>query len=265
MVRTKYFLLSGLSLLGVVGKVSRAQAQKVPAAALAALPAAARQAVYQTSFEQRAAQLYAKLKLAPAGLSLDVFRQALVGYYNLQSTSHQAATPVLTLIDFARPSVLKRLWVIDVEAGKVLFNTLVAHGKKSGENVPLAFSNQNGSEMSSLGFYRTASTYNGKHGLSLKIIGLDPGFNTNAESRAVVVHGADYVCESFVQQHGRLGRSQGCPALPVAETSAIVQAIKGGSIMYLHGPAQAGYHSQWLNESRAAEAFARQEGLLSKN
>ncbi|MDO7873602.1 murein L,D-transpeptidase catalytic domain family protein [Hymenobacter sp. ASUV-10] len=267
MVRTKYFLLSSLTLLGVVGKVSRAQAQKVPAAALAALPAAARQAVYQTTFEQRAAQLYAKLKLGTAGLSLAVFRQALVGYYNLQpTTTYRAAMPVLTLIDFARPSALKRLWVIDIAAGKVLFNTLVAHGKNSGENLPLAFSNQNGSEMSSLGFYRTASTtYNGKHGLSLKLVGLDPGFNTNAESRAVVMHGAEYVCEEFVRQHGRLGRSQGCPALPVAETPAIVQTIKGGSILYLHGPAQAGYHSQWLDESRAVEAFARQEGLLVKN
>ena len=126
---------------------------------------------------------------------------------------------MLTLIDFSRPSQHKRLWVINVEKGKVLFHTLVAHGKASGADVPMAFSNKDGSEMSSLGFYRTApTTYTGKHGLSLKLVGLDPGFNTNAESRAVVVHGADYVCEDFVKAHGRLGRSQGCPALPVAET-----------------------------------------------
>ena len=110
--------------------------------------------------------------------------------------------------------------------------------------------------MSSLGFYRTAlTTYTGKHGLSLKLLGLDPGFNTNAESRAVVIHGAEYVCEDFVRAHGRLGRSQGCPALPVAETTAIVKAIKGGSIMYLHGPAGAGYRSQWLNAAAAGEAL----------
>jgi hypothetical protein len=97
--------------------------------------------------------------------------------------------------------------------------------------------------------------------LSLKIRGLDPGFNTNAESRAVVVHGAEYVCEDFVKTHGRLGRSQGCPALPVAETAAIVKAIKGGSVVYLHGPATAGYRSQWLNLDTAVAAYASlQEG-----
>jgi len=233
-------------------------AQEVPAAALAQLPAAARRAYLQTAFEQKAAQLYNRLGLGVSGLSLAVFREGLVGYYNLQAASHRASIPpVLTLIDFSRPSQQKRLWVINIEKAKVLYHTLVAHGKASGADVPMAFSNQDGSEMSSLGFYRTApTTYVGKHGLSLKIKGLDPGFNTNAESRAVVVHGADYVCEDFVRAHGRLGRSQGCPALPVAETPAIVKAIQGGSVLYLHGPAQAGYRSRWLNLDGAVAAFA---------
>ncbi|MBF9238855.1 murein L,D-transpeptidase catalytic domain family protein [Hymenobacter sp. BT683] len=196
--------------------------------------------------------------MGASGLSLTVFRQSLVGYYNLRPEGARTASPpVLTLIDFSRPSTQKRLWVINVEQGKVLFHTLVAHGKASGADVPVSFSNKGGSEMSSLGFYRTAATtYTGKHGLSLRLSGLDPGFNTNAESRAVVVHGADYVCQDFVKAHGRLGRSQGCPALPVAETTAIVKAIKGGSIMYLHGPADAGYRSRWLNVDTAVTAFA---------
>jgi hypothetical protein len=267
MNKHSYFTLTVLLLLALLSSHQPAQAQKISAEAIAALPANARRAVFQTSFEQRAAQLYTKLKLEASGLSLAVFREALVGYYNLQKSSrlHEQA-PVLTLIDFAKPSALKRLWVINLTDEKVLFNTLVAHGKNTGENVPLAFSNQGGSEMSSLGFYRTApSTYNGKHGLSLKIFGLDPGFNTNAESRSVVVHGADYVCEDFVKKHGRLGRSQGCPALPVAETAAIVQAIKGGSILYLHGPAEAGFRSKWLDFDRAVDSFARQQGLVSHN
>ena len=117
--------------------------------------------------------------------------------------------------------------------------------------------------MSSLGFYKTApTTYQGKHGLSLKLHGLDPGFNTNAESRSVVIHGAEYVCEDFVKAHGRLGRSQGCPALPVAETAAIVRAIKGGSLLYLHGPARAGYRSRWLDADAAAASFV---GLRTVN
>jgi hypothetical protein len=184
-----------------------------------------------------------------------------VGFYNVRAANRGVGRPVLTLVDFSRPSQQKRLWVIDVAAGRVLFHTLVAHGKASGGDLPVAFSNQEGSEMSSLGFYRTApATYVGKHGLSLKLQGLDPGFNSNAESRAVVVHGADYVCEEFVRAHGRLGRSQGCPALPAGQAAAIVQAIKGGSVLYLHGPADAGYRSRWLDVEAAVAALGTPGG-----
>ena len=237
----------------MVGLGRPVAAQTRTATAVAKLPETARRAFAQTLFEQRAASLYARLGGAAAGLSLPVLREGLAGYYNLRTA---AAPPVLTLIDFSKSSQQKRLWVIDVEKARVLFHTLVAHGKASGADVPVAFSNRDGSEMSSLGFYRTApTTYVGKHGLSLKLVGMDPGFNTNAESRAVVVHGAEYVCEDFVKAHGRLGRSQGCPALPVAETTAIVRAIKGGSVLYLHGPAEAGYRSRWLDVSAAVAAL----------
>jgi len=256
-------------LVGLVmaGGLQRAGAQALPPAAVQAMPAEARQAYFKAAFEQLAAQLYTKLGLGKAGLELSVFKEALVGYYNLRPPgSRLAATtpPVLTLIDFSRPSQQKRLWVMNLDKGKVLFHTLVAHGKASGADVPLAFSNKGGSEMSSLGFYRTApTTYTGKHGLSLKLYGLDPGFNSNAESRSVVVHGAEYVCNDFVKAHGRLGRSQGCPALPVAETAAIVKTIKGGSVLYLHGPETAGYRSKWLDANRAVARFAAQGGGVS--
>ena len=256
-------LLTGLLSLALAVP-AQLRAQVLAPRAVATLPPAARQAFFQTAFERQAVELYAKLGLGAAGLPLGVFREGLVGYYNLRGASKRPGTPpVLTLIDFSKSSQQKRLWVINVEKAKVLFHTLVAHGKASGADVPLAFSNRGGSEMSSLGFYRTApTTYNGKHGLSLKIMGLDPGFNTNAENRAVVVHGAEYVCEDFVKSHGRLGRSQGCPALPVAETAAIVRAIKGGSLLYLHGPARAGYRSRWLDADAAAAAFM---GLRAAN
>ena len=254
-MRIRYFIV-GLGFAGL-GPAPALRAQSLPPATVAALPEPARRAYCQTMFQQRAAQLYTKLALGDAGLSLDVFREGLVGYYNLRPAGRVGTPPVLTLIDFGQPSQQKRLWVINVDQGKVLFHTLVAHGKASGADVPLAFSNKDGSEMSSLGFYRTApTTYSGKHGLSLKLHGLDPGFNTNAETRAVVLHGAEYVCADFVKAHGRLGRSQGCPALPVAETAAIVRAIKGGSVLYLHGPSGAGYRSKWLNLDTAAATYA---------
>ncbi|GAA4023167.1 hypothetical protein GCM10022409_03740 [Hymenobacter glaciei] len=231
-----------------------AEAQTLPAATAAKLPASTRRMLNQAAFEQKAATLFARL--GATGLSYNLFRDGLLGYYNVRAASKATSRPVLTLVDFSRPSQQKRLWVIDVAAGRVLFHTLVAHGKASGGDLPVAFSNQEGSEKSSLGFYRTApATYVGKHGLSLKLHGLDPGFNTNAESRAVVVHGADYVCEEFVRAHGRLGRSQGCPALPAGQAAAIVQAIKGGSVLYLHGPTQAGYHSRWLDVDGAVASM----------
>ena len=241
-----------------------ARAQTMPGAVLAKLPESARRAFNQTAFEQKAATLFARL--GAAGLPYQVFREGLLGYCNVRAAGKAATRPVLTLVDFSLPSQQKRLWVIDVVTGRVLFHTLVAHGKASGGDLPVAFSNQEGSEKSSLGFYRTApATYVGKHGLSLKLHGLDPGFNTNAESRAVVVHGADYVCEEFVRAHGRLGRSQGCPALPAGQAAAIVQAIKGGSVLYLHGPAQAGYHSRWLDVNTAVAALVAPGGGSAGN
>ena len=231
--------------------------QNLPAATVARLPEPARRAVNELTFERKAAELYARLGLAGNGLALPVFREGLAGFYNVRRASARAAAPaVLTLVDLSCSSQRKRLWVIDVAAGRVLFHTLVAHGKASGGDLAAAFSDQPGSEMSSLGFYRTASApYVGKHGLSLKLHGLDPGFNVNAESRAVVVHGAPYVSDSFVQSHGRLGRSQGCPALPEALAPAIVRAIQGGSVLYVHGPEQAGYRSHWLNPQGAGAAL----------
>ena len=254
----KRILVAGaVAALGLLSGAARAQT--VPAAALAKLPESARRAFNQVTFDQKAATLFARL--GTTGLPYEVFREGLLGFYNVRAARKDVGRPVLTLVDFSLPSQQKRLWVIDVAASRVLFHTLVAHGKASGGDLPVAFSNQEGSEKSSLGFYRTApATYVGKHGLSLKLHGLDPGFNTNAESRAVVVHGADYVCEEFVRAHGRLGRSQGCPALPAGQAAAIVQAIKGGSVLYLHGPAQAGYHSRWLDVNGAVAALTTPGG-----
>lgn len=232
-----------------------ATAQTIPAAILTKLPESARRAFNQVAFEQKTATLF--VRLGAADLPYSLLREGLLGFYNVRAAGRAAGRPVLTLVDFSRSSQQKRLWVIDVAGGRVLFHTLVAHGKASGGDLPVAFSNQAGSEMSSLGFYRTApATYLGKNGLSLKLQGLDLGFNNNAESRAVVMHGADYVCEAFVWAHGRLGRSQGCPALPAGQAAAIVQAVKGGSVLYLHGPAQAGYHSRWLALDGAGASLA---------
>ncbi|WP_222940445.1 murein L,D-transpeptidase catalytic domain family protein [Hymenobacter sp. BT491] len=224
----------------------------------------ARRTLYLASFEQHVMRSYAQSKLVTADLAPDVYREALVGFYNLQQRGVISPSQhVLTIIDFNRSSRLKRLWVIDLREQRLLFHSLVAHGKNTGEEFATAFSNREGSEMSSLGFYVTGHTYTGKHGLSLKLKGVDPGYNTNAATRAVVVHGADYVSEDFVREHGRLGRSQGCPALPSNESSDIIRAIYGGSVVYAHAPRGVAYQSNWLQLDPALLAFARSQGIDS--
>lgn len=221
-----------------------------------------RKTQYMAAFEQHVLTSYAQARLSSYAVPVDVYREALLGYYSLrQSGQANPSRPVLTIIDYARPSTQKRMWVIDMKNKRVLYHTLVAHGRNTGANIAETFSNREGSEMSSLGFYVTGQTYEGKHGLSLKLNGKDAGYNTNAASRAVVVHGADYVSEDFVQQHGRLGRSQGCPALPVAQSSAVIKVIQKGTVVYAHGPSKVRYRSSWLQLDPALTAFAQLQGL----
>lgn len=144
--------------------------------------------------------------------SFESFSIALEGFYNLKEKG-LVTKDILTLIDFSKSSNTKRLWVINLKTNEVIFNSLVAHGRNTGEEFARYFSNKAESFQSSLGFYATAEVYQGKHGLSLRLDGLQKGLNDKARERAVVIHGADYVSESFIKNHKRLGRSQGCPAL----------------------------------------------------
>ncbi|MGG7033738.1 MAG: murein L,D-transpeptidase catalytic domain family protein [Flavobacterium sp.] len=163
------------------------------------------------------------------------FAIALEGFFNLKSQGliHK---DILTIIDFSLSSKDKRLWVIDLTKNIVLFHSLVAHGKNSGEEFANDFSNQRDSHKSSLGFYLTGETYKGKHGLSLKLDGIEKGLNDNARTRGVVVHASDYVSEEYVQKTNRLGRSQGCPALPKNLSANIINIIKNKSCLFIYHP-----------------------------
>ena len=154
-------------------------------------------------------------------VNFPAFRQAVQGYNKIE----QKKKPVLTLIDFTKPSTEKRLFVFDMKERKLLYSSVVAHGKNSGENYATSFSNAVGSYKSSLGFYLTGSTYRGKNGYSLLLDGLEKGINDRARERAIVVHGAAYANPS-VCRGGRLGRSFGCPALPQAVCSLSMPTIK---------------------------------------
>jgi hypothetical protein len=143
---------------------------------------------------------------------------------------------VLTVIDYSLPSTERRLWVLDVAKGRVLFHELVAHGRGTGDNLARTFSNRPGSNQSSVGTFLTGPTYRGTHGLSLRLKGLEPGVNHLAEARAIVVHGAQYVSESMARAMGRLGRSQGCPAVREEISGEIIRTIKDGTLLFSYYP-----------------------------
>jgi len=160
----------------------------------------------------------------------DVFLKAVHGYDHI---AHKKE--ILTIVDFSKESTEKRAWVVDMKKGRVLFNTWVSHGVNSGENRAHTFSNTEGSRMSSLGFYLTAETYRGKHGRSLRLDGLEKGFNDSSRVRYIVIHGAEYVSPDFIEKEGRLGRSWGCPAFPKPVTKAIIRKIKKGTVLFIYG------------------------------
>ena len=181
-------------------------------------------------------------------LNEEVFFKALTGFENLKKAGLlNQDSHLLTICDFSMSSNTKRLWVIDTEEKKVLFNSLVAHGKNTGEEFATNFSNTESSLQSSLGFYITDATYSGDNGYSLRLLGMDKGFNDAAYRRAIVMHGADYVSESFAAMHKRIGRSWGCPAIPRDLTQPIINTIKGRNLLFIYYPDQ-NYlsKSEWL-------------------
>jgi len=183
------------------------------------------------------ALLYEKLDLANAGLSEEALSSAVKGYEKLLEEGVLGNTKYLTIVDLSQSSRKKRFYLLDLENNKLAMNTFVAHGKNSGVDNAVEFSNTPESEASSLGFYVTKDTYSGKHGLSLKLVGMEDGFNDNAESRSIVVHGANYVNPSRVNS-AYMGRSQGCPALPQAVAPKVIKMIKGGSAIFVYHPTE---------------------------
>jgi len=165
----------------------------------------------------------------------EIIQMAVSGYLNLVEEGKIDKGSPLSVIDFSLPSSKERLWIFDLEEGKLLYHSLVSHGRNSGDLMAKKFSNINSSFMSSLGFYVTGETYQGKHGYSLRLDGIEKGFNDLARERAIVIHGADYANKEFVKNTGRLGRSLGCPALPMDVYKEVIDTIKDGSCLFIYG------------------------------
>ena len=178
--------------------------------------------------------------------SLDtrVLRLALGAVACARSSGQVRNDRLLTVIDYSKASTQPRLWVLDLEHEQVLFEELVAHGKGSGENFATRFSNADGSHQTSLGLFRTADTYVGGNGYSLRLDGLEAGFNDRARERAIVMHGAPYVSDDNVRAVGRLGRSHGCPALRPSIARSVIDTIKQGSLVFAYYP-----DKHWLQGS----------------
>ena len=202
-------------------------------------------------FDNYVAELYQQANLSSSNLDESVLKKALIGYHNFKKSNLLSADrAIITIVDFNKSSRENRLWIIDLDKKQLLFNTLVAHGQGSGDDLAQNFSDTENSHQSSLGFYITNNIYQGKHGKSLVLNGMDKGFNTSAKARSVVVHGAEYVSQDFIKVHGRLGRSYGCPALPPELSSQIIETIKDRTCLFINS-SQSKYTSSYLDQSSA--------------
>ena len=178
---------------------------------------------------------YDSLALGNAGLSKDAYEVAVRGFDSLRSAGILHNEKILSIVDFSLPSFKKRLFVIDIESGKIIYNTFVSHGRNSGKEMATLFSNKSHSYQSSLGFFITGETYRGHHGYSLRLQGMEEGINDNAFSRGIVIHAARYVNEMAALKEGTIGRSEGCPAIPVDIHRAIIDEIKNGTCLFVYG------------------------------
>ncbi len=180
--------------------------------------------------------VYNTVNLQEYGLSEEAFNYAWKGYQKLLTKKMISRSNYLTICDFSQSSKQKRLYIIDVAGNKLVTNTYVAHGKNSGGEYATKFSNKPESLQSSLGFYVTANTYSGAHGLSLRVNGVDPGYNDKALARTIVIHGAAYVDAARAKAGMFMGRSWGCPALPQKEAANIITTIKNGTCLFIYHP-----------------------------
>jgi hypothetical protein len=193
-------------------------------------------------------QLVSLLKLAPR-LAPQALEVALTALQRLQASGAKVRSDVVTVIDYTKPSTERRLWVFDLVRTRVLFEELAAHGKNSGDNQAVRFSNTPNSLMTSIGAFLTRDSYIGQHGLSLRLQGLEKGVNDNSMERAIVIHAAAYVNDALARAKGRIGRSWGCPAVRPEISRSLIQTVQGGTLVLAYYPDKA-----WLQTSKLVGA-----------
>lgn len=205
--------------------------------------------------DEQIQDVFQKSGLDSSELSYEVFRKAHIGFINLKTAGEvPASARVLSIVDFNMSSKRKRLWIVDLDKKEVLLNTWVSHGRGSGDDIATKFSNTNSSYQSSIGFYVTGEVYNGKHGRSLRLDGMDAGFNNRARERAIVIHGADYVSAQTIKNLNRLGLSHGCPAVPSNLSNQIIDIVKDKTVLFINAKVSS-YTSKYLNEDLAGKTL----------
>ena len=250
LVGTVTVALSAAGLLSTQLFARDAHAQTIP------IPSSVRSGDLDAITPEPPAELVNSVAAQAAGVSPDVLDLAVGAIRCAVHAGDIAPPPTLTLIDYSRPSTEPRLWVFDLRTGEMRFRELVAHGKGTGDNAAQFFSDETNSHQSSLGLFVTADTYVGTNGYSLRLDGLEPGFNGRARERAIVMHGAPYVDAAFADAHGRLGRSWGCPALREAVARQVIDFVRGGGVIFSYYP-----DAGWLRESRFLNCGAGSEEL----
>lgn len=218
------------------------------------------------TLEDSLASLYTTIGLQNYDLSYDVFRYGMIGFYSLKQEGKLGDKNLLTIIDFTKASSEKRFYTIDLDNYQVKYHTYVSHGKNTGENMAKYFSNTVHSNQSSLGFYVTAETYVGSKGFSLKLDGMESGYNNRIRERAVVMHEAEYVSERWIKNYGRLGRSQGCPALPRELSKEVINTIKNHTVIFAYYDDDAYLSdSQYLNMESLFTKFENPSATIGKS
>jgi hypothetical protein len=233
-MRNKYSVLSVALLLSFSPILQSGNG--LMATPLKKYPAPVTLSISKLKFEAEVNKLYCEINLEQAGLHREVFSYAYKGYLKLLNERKVSKGNIITICDFSQSSRNRRLYVVDLETRKILINTYVAHGRRSGGEYAKTFSNNWSSHKSSLGFYLTDMTYNGRHGYSMKLHGLEKGFNDKADRRNIVIHGSRYVGDGFLKSNRFSGRSFGCPAVSNADVKEVIECLKGGSCFFIYHP-----------------------------
>ena len=194
----------------------------------------------------------------PAKLSPTVLHLAKKAYFCAKQDHVKIKKNLITIIDYSLPSSAARLWVINLTNDKILMHLHVAQGKYSGSLYATHFSNVLQSKETSLGLFLTGQEFYGNDGYSLRLIGLEPGFNDKAYQRAIVIHGAWYVSQNFLNKYHRVGLSWGCPAVNPKQAKPLINLIKNGSLVFAYAP-----DAPWINNSKLLNCTLN-PGELSK-